>query len=76
MTIEATIVALLNKAAPLRLLSDEEQEAKGLRLIVDEINALRAGRGAAVVATVVEGADVPAIEPVKRKAGRPKKAAP
>lgn len=42
MTIEDQITALLAEAEPLRLLPDEEAEAKGLPGIVDKINALRA----------------------------------
>lgn len=42
MTIEEQIAALIEKAEPLRGLPDEEAEAAGLPLIVDQINALRA----------------------------------
>ena len=44
MTIEDQIAALIAEAAPLRLLPDEQAEAKGLPRIVDAINALRAAQ--------------------------------
>jgi hypothetical protein len=42
MTLQDEIDALLAEAAPLRLLPDDESEAKGLPALVDRINALRA----------------------------------
>jgi hypothetical protein len=42
MTIEEQIAELLAKAAPLRLLPDDQAEEKGLPGIVGQINALRA----------------------------------
>lgn len=42
MNIEDQIADLLAEAAPLRLLPDDEAEAKGLPALVDKINRLRA----------------------------------
>jgi hypothetical protein len=42
MTHQDEIDALLTEAAPLRLLPDDEAEAKGLPALVDKINRLRA----------------------------------
>jgi hypothetical protein len=73
MTIEEQIQALLDKAAPLRLLPDDEAEAAGLPKIVDSINALRAVQTSAVeIAAPVAPVAAPA-EPMKRGPGRPKK---
>ena len=73
MSIENQIQALLDEAAPLRLLPDDEAEEKGLPRLVDRINALRAkqanGLDAEPVATE-EGADAV----TKRGPGRPRKA--
>ncbi|MFY8019427.1 MAG: hypothetical protein ACOVN9_15010 [Inhella sp.] len=60
MTIEEQIAELLAKAAPLRLLPDDEAEEKGLPGIVEQINALRA---------LPPGEEAP-----KRGPGRPRKA--
>ena len=83
----ALIAALLDQAAPLRLLHDEDAEAAGLPGIVNEINALRAAMAVQTgiyavesPADVVEGADAPPgddaqeLEPARRGPGRPKKA--
>ena len=60
MTIEEQIAELLAKAAPLRLLPDDEAEEKGLPGIVEQINALRAKQSRAPV--VVAGEE-PEFEP-------------
>lgn len=69
MSIEKTIAALLDKAAPLRLLPDDEAEAAGLQGIILEINSLRAKQA--------RGEDIeesPEPAEVKRGPGRPRKA--
>lgn len=71
MTIQEQIDALLAEAAPLRLLPDDEAEAKGLPALVDRINALRK-LPIEVAAPVVEPAP-PVEAAVKRGPGRPKK---
>jgi hypothetical protein len=45
MTHQDEIDALLTEAAPLRLLPDDEAEAKGLPALVDKINWLRKCQG-------------------------------
>ena len=70
MTLEDKIAALLDEAAPLRLLPDDEAEAAGLPKIVERINALRAKQSAGVV-QFDENANAPTE---KRKPGRPRKA--
>jgi hypothetical protein len=82
MTLEAQITALLEEAAPLRCLPDEEAEAAGLPALVERINALRA-RAAGHAAALGEAQDALAeaeadavmaeVNPPKRR-GRPPKA--
>jgi hypothetical protein len=75
MTHQDEIDALLTEAAPLRLLPDDEAEAKGLPALVDKINRLRAKQSRdpfLLPEATIEGAD--SAEPVKRGPGRPKKA--
>jgi hypothetical protein len=75
MTLQDEIDALLAEAAPLRLLPDDEAEAKGLPALVDKINRLRAKQSRDPFLppeATLEGAD--SVEPVKRGPGRPKKA--
>jgi hypothetical protein len=77
MTLQDEIDALLAEAAPLRLLPDDEAEAKGLPELVDKINRLRAKQAREPFAESVaslEGAESVEAEPVKRGPGRPKKA--
>ena len=77
MNIEDQIADLLAVAAPLRLLPDDEAEAKGLPALVDTINRLRARQARdpfTVSDATIEGADGVEPEPVKRGPGRPKKA--
>jgi hypothetical protein len=75
MNIEDQIADLLAEAAPLRLLPDDEAEAKGLPALVDKINCLRAKQSRDPFLppeATIEGAD--SAESVKRGPGRPKKA--
>ena len=83
MTLEARIEALLEQAAPLRLLPDAEAEAKGLPKIVEQINELRAliASGRAVLDEAIAAqheaefqAVAESVNPPKRGPGRPKKA--
>lgn len=81
MSTEKQIQALLDKAAPLRLLPEDQQD--GLGAIVEQINALRAkqaGGEVEISTEVIEGEDAteapaPDVREVKRGPGRPKKAA-
>ena len=80
MTIQEQIDALLAKAAPLRLLPDDEAEAAHLPQIVESINELRARQARGVTEAApyyIVPDDTPALpyppEPVKRGPGRPKK---
>lgn len=81
MTIEDQIAALLDQAAPLRALPEDEESELGA--IVDRINALRALQAAAGAAMGnaidakqhAELAEVIAsVTPEKRGPGRPRKA--
>ena len=77
MTLQDQIDALLAEAAPLRLLPDDEAEAKGLPALVDKINRLRAKQAREPFVESVaslEGAESVEAEPVKRGPCRPKKA--
>lgn len=86
MTVSEQIDALLAEAAPLRLLPDDEAEAKGLPKLVDRINALRRRQSiearvqtenlrVGTLALLEIEADVPAgTYGSKRGPGRPKKA--
>lgn len=77
MTLQDQIDALLAEAAPLRLLPDDEAEAKGLPALVETINRLRARQARdpfTVSDAALEGADGVEPEPAKRGPGRPKKA--
>lgn len=88
MSIEDDIKRLLELAAPLRLLEDDDPAKGPLTGIVDEINKLRAeqARGALVTAAADLGAAQDAkaesefavtaesVNPPKRGPGRPKKA--
>lgn len=69
--IEDQIAALLAKAAPLRLLEDDDDAKRPLTAIVDQINAMRALPPE--VAEVVTEPDAPVEVPARR--GRPPKAA-
>lgn len=84
MTLEVQIAALLEEAAPLRCLVDDDPAKIPLCRIVDKINALRAiqagpgySRPIVVEADPVvseEGADADGPELPKRRPGRPRKA--
>ena len=54
MNLQEQIEALLAKAAPLRLLADDEAEAAGLPEMVNRINALRAKQAAAPCVTIAD----------------------
>jgi len=76
MTLQYQIDALLDVAAPLLLLPDDEAEANGLPALVDTINRLRARQARdpfTVSDSALGGADGVAPAPVKRGPGRPKK---
>lgn len=80
MTLEDRIAALLDQAAPLRNLPEDEQA--GLGVLVDRINALRALQAAAgtALAGAVDAhsaaeleAVIDSVTPGKRGPGRPRK---
>ena len=84
MTLQAKIDALVAQAAELRLLPEDEAEAKGLPTLVDAINnlrelqamgreALEEAQAAAHEAEFAETAE--SVNPPKRGPGRPRKAA-
>ena len=78
MSIETKIAELLDAAAPLRLLDDDDPAKDRLGFIVDEINRLRAIQADADRSVDLAEAHIPVaqvVEPVRRGPGRPRKAA-
>lgn len=75
MTIEDKIQTLLNQAAPLRPLEEDDPKKARLAAIVDEINALRAEQAELNMAVLDDEFQsiVQSTEPVKRGPGRPPK---
>jgi hypothetical protein len=82
MTLEDQITALLAEAEPLRLLPDEEAEARGLPALVERINLLRGmqlTQGAAAVQQALDEhiaviAAMDEAQPLPKRRGRPPKA--
>jgi hypothetical protein len=74
MTLESQITALLAEAEPLRLLPDEEAEARGLPALVERINLLRGMQMTQGAALQSLADSTQEIGDLPKRRGRPPKA--